>query len=473
MTVSDSIRSALRNWGEQQCLVELHPDDQPLTTSAEQSLQDIAKLADRLRFWGVRPRYLVPIFLENSMDFIRVFLALLDLQAVPVLVKLDYRRIELDEIFANSQPQAVITESRHIPLLKSYLSGIIVIEHSQQRFSLCQSGNLLPLPRDIPDDIASINYTYRGNGYPLGAMISHSQYLHGAKVLQDGLQGQSGEKMLVILPMSHIFTLVGCLMVPLLFGMTIVIARTLHPRYLFNYVEQMRIDHICSIPEIYEMLHRLRDPGADLSSLKVFVSGGSLLPSESYSKIKQTFSVDLLHGYGLTEFTPVSRNVRKQARAGTVGTIGREIECRIKDPDAAGAGEIQIKTPSRITGYLRRPDETCKAFVDGWFRTGDMGFFDGGHLVFVRELKQTRKINGNIVDLEELRRAILIDSEVAECQIAYENNSISAKLVVNSRVDSKEKAFDVRARLSDLIAEYKIPRKLEVFSHTYKYKGAN
>ncbi len=465
MTVGDSIRLALKNWGEHQCLIELHPDDPGVATSATQILQDVVELAARLRSWGIRSRHLVPIFLENSTDFIRVFLALLDLQAVPVLVKLDYRRMELDEIFANSRPQVVITESRHIPLLKSFLSGIIVIEHSQQRFNLYQSGDSIPSPRDIPDDIASINYTYRGNGYPLGAMISQSQYLHGAQVLQDGLQGQSGEKMLVILPMSHIFTLIGCLMVPLLYRMTIVIARTLHPRYLFNYIEGMRIDHICSIPEIYEMLYRLRDSSADLSSLKVFVSGGSLLTSESYSKIKQAFSVDLLHGYGLTEFTPVSRNVRLQARAGTVGTIGKGIECRINDPNSAGAGEIQIKTPSSIAGYLRKPDETRKAFMDGWFRTGDIGLLDDSHLLFIKELKDTRKINGNMVDLEELRRAILMDREVAECQVACENNSIFAKLAVNSSVDSKEKAFEVRVRLRELIAEYKIPHNISISNH--------
>jgi long-subunit acyl-CoA synthetase (AMP-forming) len=130
-----------------------------------------------------------------------------------------------------------VSEIQHLPLLKPYLSGLIVIGHSHQRFRLCQSDEPRPASQNIPNDIASINYTYRGNGYPLGAMISHAQYLHGAKVLQDGLQGQSGEKMLVILPMAHIFTLVGCILVPLLYRMTSVIACTLHPRHLFRYIE--------------------------------------------------------------------------------------------------------------------------------------------------------------------------------------------------------------------------------------------
>ncbi len=465
MTIIDSIRSVLKDWGDHHCFVEFHPDTPAVTTSARESLQDIAELSLRLRSWGIRPRHLVPIFLENSTNFIKVFFALLDLQAVPILVKLDYRRMELDEVFANSCPQAVITESRHIPLIKSYLSGKIVIEHSQQKFNLCQSVDALPSSQDIPDDIASINYTYRGGGYPLGAMVTHSQYLRGAELLQDGLQCQRGEKMLVILPMAHIFTLVGCLMVPLLYRMTSVIACTLHPRHLFRCIERMRIEHICAIPEIYELLYRLNDSSLDFSCLKVFVSGGSVLTSESYARIKQAFSVDVLHGYGLTEFTPVSRNVRHRARAGTAGTVGRGIECRIDDPNMEGEGEIQIKTPSRMAGYLRKPDETRNAFVDGWFRTGDMGCFDDNHLIFIKELKNTRKVNGNIVDLEELRRAILMDKEIAECLINCEKNSISARLAVTSRIDAREKAIEVQARLRKQIAEYKIPRQISIINH--------
>lgn len=460
MTVNDAIRTALETWGQHPCFAELRPGRPSILTSAAQSRREISELALQLHSWGVRPRQLVPIFLENSTNFIHAFLSLLELNAIPVLVKLDYRRMELEQVFANCRPQAVISERRHLPLLKPYLQGLTVVEHSDGRFSLGQSADTpLPAPGDIPEDIASINYTYRGYGYPLGAMVSHAQYLHGASVLQHGLKGLRGEKMLVILPMAHIFTLVGCILVPILYQMTSVIACTLHPRHLFKYIEEMQIDYITSVPEIYEMLHRLRESAVNLSSLKVFVSGGSLLTPDSYSKISRAFSVDLLHGYGLTEFTPISRNVRLQARAGTVGSVGHDIACRICSPDASGVGEIQIRTQNVSQGYYRRPEESGEAFQDGWFRTGDSGRLDQEHLVFVRELKQTRKINGNIVDLEEVRRAILMDREVAECQVSCENSCLSTRLGVGARVDFKEKVQETRTRLRALLAEYKIPRQ--------------
>jgi len=266
--------------------------------------------------------------------------------------------------------------------------------------------------------------------------------------------------MLVILPMGHIFTLVGCILVPLLYRMTSVIACTLHPRHLFRYIQENRIDHVCSVPEIYELLYRLRDNGMDLSSLKAFVSGGSLLTAECYSSIKSAFSVDLLHGYGLTEFTPISRNVRSQARAGTLGTVAEGIECRIHSPDSEGAGEIQVRAPSVASGYLRRPAETKEAYQDGWFRTGDLGRLEDGHLVFVKELKETRKVNGNLVDLREIRRAILTDPEVSECRVACGHNILSAELGLPAGVDLETKTVELRTRLRGLVADYKVPRKL-------------
>ena len=98
----------------------------------------------------------------------------------------------------------------------------------------------------------------------------------------------------------------------------------MHPRHIFRIIEERRIDHITAVPEIYALLRRLKEPGRTLPSLKVFVSGGSVLSADEYARIRQTFGVEVLHGYGLTEFAPASRNMRGQARAGTVGPVDSE-----------------------------------------------------------------------------------------------------------------------------------------------------
>jgi long-subunit acyl-CoA synthetase (AMP-forming) len=401
---------------------------------------------------------MVPLFLGNSVDFVDSLFALMNLGAIPVMVKLEYRKLELMEIFANCKPQAVISEKTHLPLLRSFLAGVLVIERSSRGLRLVQGQNEPRRLSELPEDIATVNYTYRGYGYPLGALIPHEQYVHGAQTLQTGLQGKAGEKMLVTIPMSHIFTLVGCIAVPVLNRITAVITQTIHPRIVFQLIREHNIEYLTSVPHIYRLLLRLKEESAHLGCLRAFVSGGTVLTAEEHAEICEGFGVEVLHGYGLTECTPVSRNIRGQARGGTIGPICDGIDCRIAAPSPAGLGEILIKTPFMAKGYLDRERETREAFDGEWFKTGDRGCFRDGHLVFAEEMKNTRKINGNMIDLEEVRKAILLDDQIARVDIHYANNSLRARCRVDRKVEPAGKARELSVNLRELLAAYKSPR---------------
>ncbi len=397
---------SLDGWGEHPVFIEPIPNQKPVYTEAKEFKQKIIKAANFLEKSGIKKNYLVPIFLENSVDFICCFLGLVKIGAKPIPIKLEYRKFELDEIFKNSQPQAIIAEASHLKIIKPYLSQKIVILRENGKIKLHQKTTKKIKPAKISDEIASINYTYRGYGYPLGAMVPHVQYIHGAKVLQAGLQAKPKEKMLVILPMSHIFTLVGCIFVPIFHEITSVISNTMHPRKIFELINEFNINHITAVPEIYLLLEKFKNMAGKLLSLKVFVCGGSSLSSEDYYRIKKAFNIDLLHGYGLTEFTPASRNIRGKARAGTVGPLCENVECRIVSKNKNKAGEILLKTGNMFRGYYKNPEITEEAFEGDWFKTGDIGKIEDAHLIFEKEKKKTRKVNGNMVDLEELERII-------------------------------------------------------------------
>jgi long-chain acyl-CoA synthetase len=262
-------------------------------------------------------------------------------------------------------------------------------------------------------------------------MVPHVQYLHGAKVLQAGLLAKPRERMLIILPMSHIFTLIGCIFVPILHNITSVIANTMHPRKIFDLIDEFKINHLIAVPEIYLLLEKFRDMAGKLPSLKVFGCGSSSLTREDFYRIKKAFHIDLLHGYGLTEFTPVSRNIRGEARAGTVGPLCENVECMISSNDKNKAGEILIKTDNMFRGYYKNPQVTKEAFEGDWFKTGDIGRMEDGHLIFEKEKKKTRKVNGNMVDLEELERII--------------------------NLNGKKNQTNLKTTLKNRIAAYKIP----------------
>ena len=411
MDIIEEIFRSLDGWGEHPVFIELISNQKPVYTEAKEFKQKIIETVNFLEESGIKKNYLVPIFLENSVDFICCFLGLMKIGAKPIPVKLEYRKIELDKIFKNSQPQAVIAEASHLKIIKPYLAQKIVITRENGKLKLHQKTIKKIKPAKISDEIASINYTYRGIGYPLGAMVPHVQYIHGAKVLQAGLQAKPKEIMLIILPMSHIFTLIGCIFVPILNGITSVIANTMHPRKIFKLINEFKINHITAVPEIYLLLEKFKDMPGKLHSLKVFVCGGSSLSHKDYYRIKKAFNIDLLHGYGLSEFTPASRNIRGEARAGTVGPLCENIECKIISKDKNKTGEILIKTDYMFRGYYKNPKVTKEAFEGDWFKTGDIGRMKDGHLIFEKEKKKTRKVNGNMVDLEELERIIKLNDK--------------------------------------------------------------
>ena len=462
-TIASAALDALQQWGKHPCLVELRDAKNALPVSADELRSRILDASVQLSRWGLQRGTLVAVFLENSIDYVVILLALVRLKAIPVLGKLEYRTLELNEVFENSDPPVVISEQHHLSLLEPYLRGRTVISRTDQALRLVQQRAEPAEPADLADDIASVNYTYRGYGYPLGALVSHQQYLDGARVLQEeGLQAAPGDRMLYSIPMSHIFTLVGCIMVPLLYGLTGVIARTIHPRVLFDAINVLKIQHVTAVPELYALLRRAAGDSTQLPSLQAFVCGGSVLGDGEYHALRETFGVEVLHGYGLTEFTPVSRNSRGKARAGTVGPVCQGVECRIDSKDGSATGEILIRAASMSQGYYRRPRESQQSRAGDWLRTGDIGHFDGDHLVFDAEEKLTRKVNGVIVDLEEIRRALCLDPDIADAIVRAHQNSVEVDVVPARHFAPNEKIPQIRASLKQLLAPYKVPKTINL-----------
>lgn len=464
MKCCEPVFESLKGWGDHPVCIDLGADGSATSLSAPEFMQRINDIQTLLMKEGIGEGDIVAVFLENSPDYAAAFLALLDSGAKPVPVNLGFRAIELDEIISNAEPRAILVESANSRLVRPYATGRIVIEREDGKWSCHRTGAEQDKrgPADLGDDIASINYTYRGYGYPLGALVPHRQYVTGAMVLQEGIRLNRGENILVVLPMVNIFTLIGCLFHPLLHGITMIIAHRKNPAQLLEYIRRHRVDNVLAVPELFNLLVKFRDEAGDISSLKAFLSGGSVLPVEQYRALGMLFNVDLIHGYGLTEFTPVSRNIRGTVKPGSIGVVSRGVECRIDSPDKGGAGEILIKTDHMTRAYHRRPDETAEAFAEGWFKTGDTGRFEEGHLMFTGEKKRTRKVKGNMVDLEEVRRALVSVPGVHDAAVTVEDNTVSAVVERETCSGRIEDVLGIKRYLEGIIAPYKIPKTIRL-----------
>lgn len=459
MSITGKIVDSLENWGSHPVFIEISTDKKPTFVSSEQFKEKISNLIDYFVRSGIEKNFFTALFLKNSVDLSAIFLSLMHLRAIPIPLKLEYREIELDEIFSNSNPHVVITEEEHLPILRPYLKNRIVITRSNGGFKLYAKPApvTLPDPADIEDDIASINYTYRGYGYPLGAMVPHSQYLFGAKVLQEGLMLKSKQRLLSAAPMSHIYPLIGCVFLPLLNKITLIIHNTIKPKLIFEDIQKYGINYILSVPEVHRLLLACWNGQYDISSLEEILSGGSMLSEEDFSRIKDTFGSELIHGYGLTEFTPVSRHILGRSRPGTIGPVCNGIEYKIDTDERGGSGELLINAPYMAKGYYKKPKETDEAFENGWFKTGDVCRLDEDHLIFIREKKKTCKINGTMVDLEEVRRALSIYAKINDADIFLNEGKIFAYLDIDFSKDFRTEMLKIRRLLRNKIAGYKIP----------------
>lgn len=460
MKITENIFESLASRGSQPAVIELASGGTARCMQARDLSSQISESRNFLLSCGIRKGGCVILFLDNSIDFILLFLSLVDIGAKPVPVNVAFRTIELDEVFTNADPHGVIAESHYLETVRPYAGNIMIIERHKGRFLVHHpSRPATERSLDIDDSIATINYTYRGHGYPLGAMIPHEQYRQGAEALVRGLDPREGEKMLVLLPFFYIFPLVGCLFAPLLYGMTLVLSPTVNPVHNFDYIRTHGINIVTAVPEIYEMFYNLHDGSVELPSLSVFVSGGSSLAHEACECIQHAFHVQMLHGYGLTEFTPVSRNMRNNGRPGTIGPVCDGVDCRIMPGDETGTGEISVRASGMARGYYRRPAETAEAFENGWFKTGDNGRFEDGHLIYMGEKKKTRKIKGNLVDLEEVRRALKLHPKVRDADVRCER-TLSARIGIDNTKNCDEEIRHIKEFLESRIARYKIPRDI-------------
>jgi long-chain acyl-CoA synthetase len=437
-------------------------------------------------FWkiGIRKDDKAAIILPNCKEFIFSFFALLRINAVAVPLKPAFTGFELKGIFQDCNPAAIITTSSFLnkltPENRELLENRIVIvlgNDKEEAFTfeqLYEMGREGTLPEISTENnqTASINYTYRGDGYPLGAVLTHNNYYHGSCVVVKLTKSNPVQKCLLILPISHIFALLSAVVFPLITGATVVIVDSLRPRRIFKAISEHQIDFMVAVPTIYLVLSRnYNKQKYDLSSLCYCISGGDSLSLEDYRQIKQVMSIDLLQGYGLTECLPITCNPGAGNKPGSLGLPWHKVEIKIvdefgKEQAVNQIGEIVVGGPSVMQGYRNLENKTKKILKDGWLYTGDYGRLDkDGYLYFEGLKKKIVKVGGNTVDLTEVENTLLAHPAIRAAKVYAKPNSLwghllSAEVSLGANKEICEK--ELKSFCKQRLAMYKIPRTIVI-----------
>ena len=250
-----------------------------------------------------------------------------------------------------------------------------------------------------PEMEASIIFTAGTAVEPRGVVLTHGNFLSNLLALAGVQRLDRGDRVLSLLPLHHGLEFTGSLLMSLLSGATVTYLETLNSRVILETMRETGTTALLAVPRLLKTLadriERLvrhgeeernaldRDSAALISRLKLVVSGGApLAPGifESYRRM----GVTVYEGYGLTETSPiVTVNPPGKARPGSVGIPLPGVELRIDEPDPRGRGEILVRGPNVMPGYLDSPELTAGILRNGWLHSGDIGWVDEEGYLFI------------------------------------------------------------------------------------------
>jgi long-chain acyl-CoA synthetase len=289
---------------------------------------------------------------------------------------------------------------------------------------------------------------------------------------------REGDVLLAALPLSHAFGINGALFAPLLTGNTVALVERFVPEAVAALLERLGVT---VLPGVATMFRRLLDlPGfVGARSLRLGVSGAAPCPWDLAQEWRARTGVRIVRGYGMTElFRPLSYSSDDPTDyAECVGRAVPGVEIRVVD-DAGHAlppgetGELLIRTPAAMDGYLDSPEETRAVFDDGWFRTGDLArVTDDGYVSIVGRQRERIKRGGYSVFPAEVEAVVLTHPAVAEAAAvgvpdATLGEEIAAFVTLRpgAVIDADELIAWCRARL----AAYKYPRRVVIVAELPK-----
>ena len=286
-----------------------------------------------------------------------------------------------------------------------------------------------PVVIDPRKDVAVQQYTGGTTGLPKGAMLSHGNI--AANMSQIDAWGcgifYPPSKVVAILPFFHIFAMTVCLNVPLCNGTQVVMMPRFELKGFLDLLRRTRPNVLPAVPTLIQALSKVTgEDRAALDCLDVVISGGAALPGEARSKFANVSKAILAEGYGLTEASPVvcCAALRVPSKPLSIGmplpgTDVRFLNIETNEIAKIGErGEVQVKGPQVMLGYYENPEASNEAFLDGWLRTGDVGYVDeDGYVFLVDRIKDLIISSGFNIYPRTIEEALIANPAVDEANV--------------------------------------------------------
>lgn len=444
--------------------------------------QQAKNLAGYFQSKGYKKDDIIALYLHNSDHFLIAYYAcqLGGFPVIPINIKLAPPEVEY--IITHSEAKAIIYDVRLIDSLKQIGPAFSQFEDrlevgGDESFNKIITNNSIPFMKNQIDDndTAVIFYTSGTTGKPKGVMLSAGNVRAIANIWAESLETSSDDRTHIITPLFHCAAS-HCFTIPtILRGGSVVIEEAFSPDKTMDTMEKEKVTIFFGVPAIYSiLLNSQKMANLNLSHLRLFTYGAAPMPYELVRKVKSLFpNVKVQNLYGQTENSPGATTLKDQYALEKIGSVGEPLpytQVRVvdefgEDLPIGQVGEIVVKGPQVMKGYLKNEEATKNTIKNGWMYSGDLGRFDEDGLLYIVDRKKDMMIRGgeNVypVEIEEvlyeipeiLEAAVVgvphkVYGEVPKAYIVFKEGHALSEVAVLNYCTSK-------------LAKYKIPAEIE------------
>lgn len=446
--------------------------------------RDLAHLAPRvarvLADEGIEPGDRVIIWAVNRPEWGIAFIGAV--HAGAVLVPLDFRTAGdfAAQVAHRTGAKLVLASAQTAPQAVALGLPVVLVETLPDR---ARTADPLGTPKLAPDDLLEIVFTSGTTGDPKGAMLTHGNLVSNARSLLQVFKLEPNERLLSVLPLSHLFEQTVGFLTPLLAGASVVYPISRQPSVLVRTFREFRATMLLIVPQglklldnaierrvdatgkraTFEKLHRwarrlprrarriLFRPvlGQFGGRLRTIAVGGAAMDVDLADRWTE-MGLEVLQGYGATEMAPVMTFTRPERnRVGTVGEAIPGVEIRIAED-----GEVLARGPNRFAGYWQDPDATAAAIdPEGWYHTGDLGELSDDGMLILRGRKKDMLVlpDGTNVYPEDVEAVLARDPRVRDATVIGGGGGgdvkVHAVLLLADPADAASVVRDANAKL--------------------------
>jgi long-chain acyl-CoA synthetase len=459
--------------------------------SFAQTIQKAKNICKHLNDIGIKPGDKVGICMQNCTEWVVIYVALAAYGVTAVPFNSWWKKEELSYGVDHSEVKLIFADQKRYKLLKELNIELIVNEKLDgvKTYDEISSGNTenWPEANATEEDICVLLYTSGSTGLPKGVMLTHlaiinalfSFYTLGELrkiVHNETLLDVENASVLINVPLFHVTGLITQFLLSMLAKRKLIIMYKWEAKYALDLIKEHKVTNLSGVPtQSWDLLNHPDIDDYDLSSLIDIGAGGAARPEDQVFNLHDKFNIPMTFAWGMTETSALGTILRGSdylTRPNSAGLVVPDVsEIAVMDDEdkfleTDEIGEIVFKSPSNTIGYLKNEEETKKTIVNGWLKTGDLGYIDSDGYLFIVDRKKALIIRGgeNISCLE-VENALDKHPDIIEscvCGIIDDKFGEIVGAYIYSNVPIID--ADLINFLSDKLANYKLPEIIKLTS---------